>query len=289
MPLLRLYLDVSNLAVQQFSQILPLLPSSTHGSIQRYHFPSDRNLSLGSALLQRLLICTHYRGYPTLSSVPILREKDSGRPYHAVTGNGQCVEDYNVSHHNPRLDCGEGNERCLVVLAAIVSPTPGRRRRVGVDIVPTSYRRPGAEGFVDTFCGEDHAGVFTAYERGVVMAHEDKVRWLYLLWALKEAYTKAVGVGVVMDLTRVEFRGLEEFTGERRWRGAEVWVDGKREEKWYLEVSFLPGRMGGENEGFFVAVCCERDAMAEGDEDGEWREVDLVREIVEPWGGGAAE
>ncbi|KAA8895717.1 hypothetical protein FN846DRAFT_320170 [Sphaerosporella brunnea] len=286
MPLLRHYLDVSTLTHSQFTLLLPLLPPQTQTSITRYHFPEDRSLSLGSALLQRHLICAHYAQYTTLRSAPLSRDPLSGRPFHTA---GAGVADYNVSHHSPRLEYPSGGERCIVALAAIVG-AEAWGRRVGVDVVPTTHRRDGAEEFVDTFCGADHAGVFTAYERAVVMAQpgiEGRVRRLYLLWALKEAYTKAIGVGVVMDLTKIEFRGLEGMVGER-WTGAEVWVDGRREERWYLEVSFLPGRKGGEGVGFWIAVCCDRAALAEGDEGGEWKEVDLLEEIVKPYGGESA-
>ncbi|KAI5852315.1 hypothetical protein BZA05DRAFT_41624 [Tricharina praecox] len=282
MPLLRLYLDVSTLTPSGFATALSLLPPAVHPSITRYHFPSDRALALGSAFLQRYVICTHYAAHTTLSSVPLHRDPANGRPYHgAVAGTGQLdgVEDYNTSHHNPRQEFPAGGERCLVAVAALVTRTPQRKRRVGVDVVPTAYTRCGAEEFVETFCGGGgtEAGVFTAMEVEWVLRASDtveRVRGVYLLWALKEAYTKAVGVGIVGELTRVEFRGLEGWHGQERWRGAEVWVDGEDESKrWYTE-----------GEGFFLAICCEREALVEGDIEGEWKELDLETDITGPWG-----
>jgi len=299
MPLLRLYVDVSTVAPSVFDSALSLLPAAVHPSITRCHFSSDRALALGSALLQRYLICTHYRHHTTLGSVPLHRDPANGRPYHGAVAieepDGQRahgVEDYNTSHHNPRQDYPAGGERCLVAVAALVTATPERRRRVGVDVAPTTYARSGAEEFVETFCGDagSEAGVFTAAEAQWAMrasATVERVRNVYLLWVLKEAYTKAVGVGIVGDLTKIEFRGLEGWDGQKRWRGAEVWVDGEDEsERWYLEVSLLEGKMGGEGEGFFLAVCCEREALVEGDMEGEWRELDLETDITGPWGGG---
>ncbi|KAF8242267.1 hypothetical protein K440DRAFT_639331 [Wilcoxina mikolae CBS 423.85] len=293
MPLLRIYLDVASLTPASFASTLTLLllPPETHDRIKRYHFPADRYLSLGSALLQRWIICTHYSSHRTLSSVPLKTDPSSGRPSHAATGplrDTLGVEDYNTTHHRP-----PPGERCIVALSALTSATPERKRRVGVDIVPTSHRSDGGD-FVETFCGDGGAagaaGVFTPLEIATIMAHEsiqERVRCLYLFWALKEAYTKAIGMGVVMDLTRVEFRGVRIFEGQR-WRGAEIWVDGVDESgKWYLEVSFMRGVLGGEGDGFYIAICCEREGITEEDMEGEWREVDLVEDIVKPWGGAA--
>ena len=293
MPLLRLYLDVSTLTPTAFTTSLSLLPDVVHPAITRYHFPSDRSLALGSALLQRYLICTHYPQHTTLRSVPLHRDPANGRPFHgAIAGDGQVegVEDYNTSHHNPRQEYPGGGERCLVAVAALVTETPERKRRVGVDVVPTAYTRSGAEEFVETFCGGGgkDAGVFTEREvQWALRASEtaERVRNVYLLWALKEAYTKAVGVGIVGELTRVEFGGLEGWDRQKRWRGAEIRVDGEDDgAKWYLEVSFLEGKMGGEGEGSFLAICCEREALVEGDMEGEWRELDLETDIAGPWG-----
>jgi phosphopantetheinyl transferase len=265
--------------------MLSLLPTETHARIERYHFPTDRHLALGSALLQRWIICTHYASYCTLSSAPLQTDPASGRPSHAATGpfrNTFGIDDYNITHHKSPPE-----ERCIVALSALSSATPERKRRVGVDIVPTCHRSDGSD-FVVTFCGDGGAaGVFTPLEIDTIMAHgsvRERVRCLYLFWALKEAYAKAIGVGVVMDLTRIEFRGVRIFEGQR-WRGAEIWVDGVAESgKWYLEVSFMRGILG-EGDGFYLAICCEKEGLTDKDLEGEWREMGLVEDIVKPWGG----
>jgi phosphopantetheinyl transferase (holo-ACP synthase) len=84
MPLLRLYVDVSTLVPSAFDSALSLPPAVVHPSITRYHFSSDRALAPGSALLQRLLICGHYRQHTTLGSVPLHRNPARGRPYHGA-------------------------------------------------------------------------------------------------------------------------------------------------------------------------------------------------------------
>lgn len=171
-----------------------------------------------------------------------------------------------------------------MAVAALLSPVPSSAHRVGVDVVPTHHRADGAEDFVNTFCGEeDAAAVFTPREIRIIMEYPtlaERVRCVYLHWALKEAYTKATGVGIVDDLTRIEFRGVR-FGWEERWTGASVWVDGvDMSSEWYLEVSFMPGRTAP-GEGFYLAVCCSREAVGEEDLEGEWKELRL-EDIANP-------
>ncbi|KAI5787094.1 hypothetical protein EDC01DRAFT_173185 [Geopyxis carbonaria] len=271
-----------------FTSALSLLPPSTHEKHTRYHFPTDRSLSLGSALLQRTLLCRHY-SHLTLTTAEPTIDPDSGRPSFAAAAtaplrkNQVRLSDYNTSHHNPRE--AAAGEPALVTLAAVSAG------RVGVDVVPTRHRAGGEAAFLDSF-GEE-AEVFTRLELEAVRSAggvREQVRCLLLLWGLKEAWVKAVGTGIVGDLRRVEFRGVQlgwEKQG-KRWTGAEVWVHGKREAGWWMEVEFVESKVDP-GEGWFVVVCCEQDKLGEGAwREGEWEWVDYERDIA-PWavdGGG---
>ena len=316
MPLERVFLDVALLSPDTYAAGLRALPPESRTKVVRYHFAADRRLSLGSALLQRWLLCRHYAPYSSLALVPIHIDPQSGRPSHAApaapepgllrSGYG-AVLDYNASHHRPTV----AGQRCVVAMGALtataaaaaaghqdVSAAGPEQARIGVDVVPTTYDRGGnAQDFVDNYCSSS-AGVFTAHEVVTITAHvslADRVRCLYLVWALKEAYTKATGTGVVTDLTRIEFRRVTLFDPRRRWRDAQLWIDGvDRSPAWYFEVTFLPivpgdgADGGGGGDGIYLAVCAPRAALTEDDMAGDWRALDVDRDILQPWGGGVA-
>ncbi|KAI5819012.1 hypothetical protein BZA77DRAFT_378558 [Pyronema omphalodes] len=342
MPLIRHLLDCTSLPISTLtSHTPPLLPPSAISKAQRYHFPADQSLSLGSSLLQRHIISTHY--HHNLLSAPITIEASTNRPFHTASEHElkpgkPVVEDYNVSHHR----APEG-EKSFCVLAAIIdgpndnnddnnnnndtkstekstqkstqnSTTPTnnkKRRRIGTDIVPTTHPRDQAD-FISTMC-DTETGVFTPYEVSQIMASgpgdKEKVRCLYLYWALKEAYVKAVGTGIVGDvLLRVEFRGVAEaaqaaeavegavaaqaadaaggaegaVTAESQQPRKEVTIhiNGQNEsQKWYTEVSHVRGNIP--DQGFWVVVCCDRTAVTEGDKVAGWRELTVAEMLRE--------
>lgn len=298
MPLERVYLDVALLPPATYAAGLRALPPESRTKVVRYHFAADRRLSLGSALLQRWLLCRHYAPYASLAYVRIRIDPVSGRPSHAepalLLRNGSgAVVDYNASHHRPAA-----GQRCIVALGALTADAgegAGAELgpQIGVDVVPTTHDRGDAQVFVDTFCdAEGDARVFTAHEIATITAHAslaDRVRCLYLVWALKEAYTKAVGTGMATDLTRIEFRHVTLFDPRRRWRDAQLWIEGiDQSPAWYFEVSFLPGVPGdepGPGDGFYLAVCAPRAALTEDDMAGDWQLLDVDRDILQPWGG----
>lgn len=307
MPLERVFLDVALLSPDTYAAGLRALPPESRTKVVRYHFAADRRLSLGSALLQRWLLCRHYAPYSSLALVPIHVDPASGRPSHAGSAAPEpgllrsgcgAVVDYNVSHHRPAV----AGQRCVVAMGALTAAQDGpaagaEQARIGVDVVPTTYDRGGdTQDFVDTYCSSS-ANVFTAHEVATIMAHAslaDRVRCLHLVWALKEAYTKATGTGVATDLTRIEFRRVSLFDPRRRWRDAQLWIDGADwSPAWYFEATFLPlvpGDDGGDGggDGIYLVVCAPRAALTEDDMAGDWRPLDVDRDILQPWGGGVA-
>lgn len=252
----------------------------------KYHFTADRKLALGSQLLQRLVISEiHSSGKPSasipdLSSVPIVKDEKTGRPSYspppATEGQIWELKDYNVSHHNSRSP----SLPCLVVLVARVAPPSTGRQRVGVDVVPDAYNRSeSAQTFLESFRS---SGVFTDYEIGIIFSplrNEEKVKMLYLHWALKEAYVKAVGTGLVTNLLAIEFRGVNlHDTEDRAYDGVEVYVDGERRPEWKLEV----GRL---SRGHYFAVAADGwDGGNGGEGDiGGWRWIEFRKDIWDVW------
>lgn len=143
---------------------------------------------------------------------------------------------------------------------------------------------------------DDAGGVFTVEEREMILreAEEaDRVRMLYLLWGLKEAYVKAVGTGIVGDLLAVEFRGVERFDvsrGKERWTvmdGLEIWVDRRNvTDSWWVEITAVRGV----GEVFYLMVCADREGLDdEVEKSSGWSELNFFKDIVEPYGGNGGE
>lgn len=212
------------------------------------------------------------------------RDPKSGRPYYEYPASPAAVSstrvhDFNTTHHNPRSP----GEKEIVALAARLSPG-----RIGIDITPTLHERGDTRKFVDTFKDAD---VFTSAEWAKISSYDkysDRARSLYLHWALKEAYVKAVGTGLVTDLTAVEWRGVELFDleKEKKWLGARVWVNGDERKDWWSEVSFWDGTKQN-GEGFYLALVTDREGLDLEDEEADnvrFVELDFQSDIASPWG-----
>lgn len=259
----------------------------------KFHFLADRKLALGSQLLQRFAIANVYGGgrpsgrMPTLASIPIIRDAESGRPsYHVPSsyeGQELVLRDYNVSHHNPKS--ASASAPCLVILVARVTAktSPCSPLRIGVDLVPTTHARGSSSpaSFLETFRDAD---VFTAREIRNIYSptkEEDMVKMLFLHWALKEAYCKAVGTGLVTDLLAIDFRevGLDVVEGGARDTRVKVFVNGVVEDGWMFEVGKLL-------DGYYFALAADSWSTEEGEEEkGEWLWIDFKEDLVKHWGG----
>lgn len=279
--------------LSQFAEALSLLPSSVRPSVTKFYFPADRKLALGSQLLQRFVVSKVYSDgkpsdkIPTLASVPIIRDAESGRPFYHMPSSHVDQEwvlrDYNVSHHNPKS--ASGSAPCLVILVArVTAATAGPSLlRIGVDLVPTVHSRGTSSptSFLETFRDAD---VFTAHETKNIHSpsnEEDKIKMLFLHWALKEAYCKAVGTGLVTNLLAIDFRGVRLDVVEKGARDTQVkvFVDGVVKDEWMLEIGQLLG-------GHYVAIAADSWSAEETKEEkGEWLWINFKEDILKYWSG----
>jgi len=106
---------------------------------------------------------------------------------------------------------------------------------VGVDVmdVNTQQGRQSQEEFFRTM-----NNCFTAYEWGVTQGQptpEAKWRAFYVNWCLKEAYIKAVGIGLGFELQRAEFI-LDNNVAPT---SAQVKIDGTLSPEWYFDIHSL--------------------------------------------------
>ncbi|KAK9315866.1 hypothetical protein V1522DRAFT_404840 [Lipomyces starkeyi] len=173
---------------ERFAESLTLVPPEEQNSLRRFHFRRDAAQHLASLLLQHLVISQ-------LADVPWVESRVSrtfmGRPFHE-----QARFDYNVSHHSGR-----------VAIGVRVADS----RHIGIDVVdPEDATRNWKPGWIDDF-----HDIFTESEYAQILRDGKKEieitkRRLFTFWALKEAYTKAVGIGLVADLRTIEFSRVED-------------------------------------------------------------------------------
>jgi len=239
-----------------------------------------------------MLLCqTHQDLDPniTLQSVALWKDPESGRPGYVLPEGATepRVIDYNVSHHSG-----------LVALAALLpsqntstsTSDSSKPRRIGVDVVATTLPQHShsSEEFLDSFTSPS-SGVFTPHEIAAINSQPTwplRVRLFYMHWALKEAYVKAIGTGLVTDLTQVEFRNVKLFDLDRsagkRDTGAKLYLGGVEHPEWYLEVDVFEGVDEGEpdeNGICYIAIATERVGLSDEDLKGEWKVVDMEKDI----------
>jgi phosphopantetheinyl transferase/lysophospholipase L1-like esterase len=152
-------------------QLYALATPEELAKIRSFIFPRDREMALGSLLLQKYYI-----------------SRVLGRPWHGIrierdgSNRPKCINravrqhDYNVSHHAES-----------VALAALMEAGP-----VGIDLTQKFEDGKSLNDFKDVFTQREWAAIHGKPER--FQQH----------WAIKEALVKAAGVGIVGNLLNIE-------------------------------------------------------------------------------------
>lgn len=210
------------------AQALRLLSNAERDRARKFHFLRDGKLSVGSALLKRLYV--HRATGEDWKTTQFAREGDTkhGKPCHKPVDGKSPIIDFNVTH-----------QAGLVGLVGCAAA----HARLGVDVVCVDERRglqiikrEGLEKFIDM-----HDEVFSEADMQRMRAADadeaERLRRFFAYWALKEAYIKMVGEGLLAKwLKHVEFRNvtcpstatqaLDPFGGTVR--DIEIWRNGKK-------------------------------------------------------------
>ncbi|KAK9243367.1 hypothetical protein V1506DRAFT_544753 [Lipomyces tetrasporus] len=231
------WIDDSVEAKELFAESLTLVSPEEQNSLRRYHFRRDAAEHLASLLLQHLVISQ-------LADLPWIESRVSrtmmGRPFHE-TGRF----DYNVSHHGGRVAIG-------VRLAD--------QRHIGIDLVdPEEATRNWKQGWIDDFHDIFSDSEYAQILRDGKKENEITKRRLFTFWALKEAYTKAVGIGLVTDLKSIEFTSVEDVdTNERPYTRSTICKVKNELIDWRFEIFAL-------EEGLILASATTNDGLTSTD------------------------
>eukprot|EP00624_Nannochloropsis_granulata_P007744 evm.model.NODE_932_length_14269_cov_36.301212.2 len=229
--ILRLGLRIGTEAVTpgQWELLLSLLPEAEAHKVQGFYHDKDRRLALGSLLLQRA--ATSWVLGPRFKDILIQRTQPHNKPYVEAAGTRIPGWNYNVSHQGD-----------WVVLASEPSGT------VGTDIVclrDRPFQAMTASQYIELF------------RRHLTPAEQDGLAGLapkgeaaqygafYRVWAMKEAYIKAVGLGLSFPIRRLECSILdvgEDFMRRVGKEGEEeeLMMDGYGMADWKLRFLALP-------------------------------------------------
>ena len=181
----------------------------------KYYREKDRKLALASQLLQRAVASWTFG----LSFMELpLKRTSHGRPYCPIASSSSFPSwDYNVSHHGEWVVIG------TEPVAAI-----------GVDVVDLEERPlevMTAEKYIQFFRRQ-----LTDREWVALMTVEgdaERFEAFYRIWAVKEAFVKAIGTGLGLNLNRVECVIRPNWT---------IVVDGIPRPEWKFRFSNLTSR-----------------------------------------------
>ncbi|KAJ7095175.1 hypothetical protein B0H15DRAFT_775098 [Mycena belliarum] len=175
-----------------YHRALLLLDPESSARIKRFYRREDACRTLIGRFLPRMLL--YDRGLPLANMK--FGATEAGKPYFASPSAASGLNPpiaFNVSHDNG-----------LIVMVSSANTYNPPAFTIGVDIM--KVRIPGRESlasFVETM-GEQ----LTALERQLISSAPNEGEGLarfFWVWTVKEAYTKALGLGLGFDFRRLEF------------------------------------------------------------------------------------
>ncbi|TFK56063.1 4'-phosphopantetheinyl transferase [Heliocybe sulcata] len=179
----------SSITEDLYQRALPLVDPESRSRIQRFYRREDACRCLIGRLLPRMLL--RERGVrPELMK---FGATEAGKPYITSSGIDPPIG-FNVSH-----DSG------MVVMAFAEGRCDPPAYRIGVDVMEVKLPpRDTFRGFVHTVGDQ-----LTSLEHRLLLSPgidpQEALRRFYLLWTMKEAYTKALGLGLGFEFRRVEY------------------------------------------------------------------------------------
>ncbi|KAF8232452.1 4'-phosphopantetheinyl transferase [Tricholoma matsutake] len=172
-----------------YQRALHLVDPDSAARIKRFYHREDACRTLIGRLLTRTML--KQRGVPPTQM--IFGVTEAGKPYIKTAGIGPPIA-YNVSHDNALV--------AMIFAPGIYGPPA---YNVGIDVM--KVRIPGRDtftSFVDTM-GDQLTPLEQCCLFRAGISQDEGLRRFFWIWTLKEAYTKALGLGLGFDFRRVEF------------------------------------------------------------------------------------
>lgn len=200
---------------------LSLIQQEERDRISKFVFKRDAKASLVGRLMMRKVI-TENCNIPW--SQFKLDRTEKGRPYlNSFIGNPSQIKlDFNVSHQ------GQWS-----VLAA-----ENFGSNIGIDIM--EIQKPSTKNVQEFFRLMKRQ--FTYDEWKYIKkspCEESQLKAFYRNWCLKEAFVKALGVGISYDLQSISFTSFTELTPEILVKDTQIYLDGHIDQTWFFEECML--------------------------------------------------
>ncbi|EIW71361.1 hypothetical protein TREMEDRAFT_42773 [Tremella mesenterica DSM 1558] len=171
MRLFALFIPIASISQEEYNRLSELVSEDIRVRSAKYRLREDAIRSLAGHLFPRWYSHTQHLPNPTLYTRPI------GQPYMLINGENR---EYSVSH--------EGNYVLFVT---------GNISNIGVDIcVIPPEGSDMIEGLNDALSPSEKIFLES-------LSSEEKRKAFALLWTAKEAYTKAIGVGIPFGPSRI--------------------------------------------------------------------------------------
>ncbi|KAJ3293817.1 hypothetical protein HK104_004186 [Borealophlyctis nickersoniae] len=233
-----------------YAKLLTLLPPEEQTRITRFHHDIDAIRALLGQLLIRCVaidVCGSVNGEfgtatTTWDGIKVGRT-EHGKPYLIPLSATHAPHplSFNLSHHGS----------WVVIAASLHTP------HIGVDV--SKIELPPSDtvsSFFSYFSREFTPNEWKAIKgSGAGDGDEwDMLRRFYCFWCFKESYTKALGLGLGVDLQRVEFQWSEMAANERKVEPGRVEdditvsLDKIPQPNWKIELSYL-------DDSHPVAIC----------------------------------
>ncbi|KAF8845707.1 hypothetical protein BDN67DRAFT_919153 [Paxillus ammoniavirescens] len=189
--------DKANFPDTLYQNALPFVDQAVQSKIKRFHRREDACRSLIGSLLPRVLLRKRGVSRDEMS----FATTENGKPYCTTPGIDPPLG-FNVTH-----------DESVIAMAFGSGDLGPPAYNLGVDVmqlkVPPRITFPD---FVDSVSSQE-SNQLTARERNIVLAdipEGEALRRFYWVWTLKEAYTKALGIGLGFDFRRIQYDVLEE-------------------------------------------------------------------------------
>ncbi|KAI0002984.1 4'-phosphopantetheinyl transferase superfamily [Russula compacta] len=176
-----------------YQHALTLLDSSSLERVQRFFHRADACRCLIGRLLPRVLL-SEQRGVS--AEKMHFATTEAGKPYFATSIDPPPIG-FNVSHDNE-----------LVAMAFAPGEHGPPAFLIGVDVMMVRALTRGTEEGIASFLHTVADTTLTDAEKRFVsndVPENEALSRFYLVWTIKEAYTKAIGLGLGFNILRIEY------------------------------------------------------------------------------------